>query len=164
MTLDAGVRCSCFKEGKTKPHPFPDLLVIDPVDGPILKPSATEEQWEKHYEWLDDPKICKHGGYLVGEFLGNVVLAENMRNALHKMEDESDEIFPILLEQVVMDGTHTGDAVEAIDARRLLDEVDTAERLFPKHVPDATPTMKEFLKKMRRLAKASIATGNPIQF
>jgi hypothetical protein len=164
MTLDAGVRCRCIEEGKAKPHPYPDLLVLDPVDGPILKPSATEEQWEAHEEWLNDPKICKHGLYIVGEFLGNVVLAENMRKALRKIEKETDAIFPILLDEVVVNGTHTGDVVESIDARRLLDEVESAEQMFPKHVPDATPFMKEFLKKMRRLAEASIATGNPIQF
>lgn len=164
MTLDAGVRCNCIKEGKAKRHPFPDLLVLDPVDGPTLKPSATEEQWEAHEEWLNDPKICKHGGWIDGDFLGNVVLAENMRNALRKIEKETDEIFPILLDEVVVNGTHTGDVVESIDAKRLLNEAETAEKLFPKHVPDATPFMKEFLKKMQRLAKASIATNNPIQF
>src|SRR5205085_531862 len=91
---------------KAKPHPFPELLVLDPVDGPILKPSASDEQWEAHEEWLNDPKICKHGGYVAGEFLGNVVLAENMRNALRKIEKETDEIFPILLDDLKQRGTY----------------------------------------------------------
>ncbi|HZU22019.1 MAG TPA: hypothetical protein VE998_04245 [Terriglobales bacterium] len=164
MALDAGVRCRCIEEGKAKPHPFPQLLVIDPVEGPILKPSATEAQWEQHFEWLGDPKICKHGGWIVGDFLGNVVLAENVRNALRMMEEKTDDIFPVLLDEVVVNGVHTGDAVEAIDAKRVLDEVERAEKLLPRYAPDASPAMKDFFKKMRRLAEASIATGNPIQF
>jgi hypothetical protein len=40
MGLDASVHCNCVKEGKARPHPFPELWAFDETGGPILKGSG----------------------------------------------------------------------------------------------------------------------------
>jgi hypothetical protein len=161
MSLDAYVRCRCIQEGRAKPHPNPELLIVDPLEGPQLREEATDEQWEAHDEWLAD--ACEHQGFAAEEFIGNVWLVEKIRNCLQKLQDVSRRTFPMLLEKVIYDGTHTGDLIEALDVPMLLTEVEAAEKLASRCGEDA-PRLREFLKKMHRLGMASLAARNPIQF
>jgi hypothetical protein len=68
--------------------------------------------------------------------------------------------FPILLEKVIYDGTHTGDWIPIKQSPALLKEVDIVL-----HSSDIlAESEKEFFGNMKELCEASIATGNPIMF
>ena len=159
MALDAYVRCSCIRDGKVKkPHPFPDRFMWDESNAPSLSGDPTEDEWEAHDLWVQES--CEHEGFLVSEFLGNINRVRNVREFLHGLEGEPGPKFPILLEDVVYDGTHTGDWVPIKKSPALLREVDLV--LASRDI--LTPGEKEFFDSMKRLCEASVATGNPIGF
>jgi hypothetical protein len=158
MALDGFVRCSCIRDGKAKPHPFPKRLTWDESGCPSLTGDPTAKEWDKHDRWLQES--CEHEGYLVSEFLGNIWRIKNIREFLRHLEDNPGPKFPILLKRVVYDGTHTGDWVPVKQSPALLKEVN----LVLASSDILTPGEKEFFENMKRLCEASIATGNPILF
>jgi hypothetical protein len=48
MALDGGVRCTCIRDGKAKPHPFPDRLTFDESGEPLLTGDPSDDEWEAH--------------------------------------------------------------------------------------------------------------------
>jgi len=158
MSLDAFVRCTCIREGKAKPHPFPDRLTFDESGEPTLTGDPSEEEWEAHDQWVGES--CEHEGYLLSMFLGNITRLGNLRTFLRGLQGSPGPRFPILLEKVLYDGTHTGDWISSKDAVKLLKEVNTVL-----HSSDIlADSEKEFFTNMKLLCEASIATGNPIMF
>jgi hypothetical protein len=158
MALDAFVRCACIKEGKAKPHPFPDRLTFHESGEPILAGDPSEEEWEAHDQWLGES--CEHEGCLVCVFLGNITRVKNLRSFLRALQGKPGPRFPILLEDVLYDGTHTGDWIAAKKSTALLREVETV--LHSRDI--LTDSEKEFFDNMTQLCEASIQTGNPIMF
>jgi hypothetical protein len=158
MSLDAFVRCNCVRGGKAKPHPFADRLIFDERGEPSLSGDVSEKDWERHDRWLGES--CEHNGFVVGESLGNITLANHLRDFLRGLQGDPAPRFPLLLKKVVYDGTHTGDWIGSKEAVRLLQEVDTVL-----HSSDIlSEAEKGFFTSMKRLCEASIATGNPIVF
>ncbi|MGA9074788.1 MAG: hypothetical protein WB368_11805 [Candidatus Sulfotelmatobacter sp.] len=158
MSLDAFVRCTCIRGGKAKPHPLPDRLTFDESGEPTLTGDPSEEEWEAHDQWVGES--CEHEGYLLSMFLGNITRVGNLRSFLRGLQGSPGPRFPILLEQVLYDGTHTGDWISSKDAAKLLKEVNTVL-----HSSDIlADSEKEFFTNMKLLCEASIATGNPIMF
>jgi len=158
MSLDAFVRCTCIRGGKAKPHPFPDRLTFDESGEPTLTGDPSEEECEAHDQWVGES--CEHEGYLLSMFLGNITRVGNLRSFLRGLQGSPGPRFPILLEQVLYDGTHTGDWISSKDAAKLLKEVNTVL-----HSSDIlADSEKEFFTNMKLLCEASIATGNPIMF
>ena len=155
MGLDASVHCNCIKEGKARPHPFPELLVFDETGEPTLKSDGhiNLKLWLKHDKWYRDS--CPHSGYLVKKPLGNMASVAYIRGFL---ENHSPNSFPLLLERVVYSGTHSGDWVAASDVPQLLTET----RKLQGSTSDAL--ILQFTNDVVELAQASIATGNPIVF
>jgi hypothetical protein len=158
MALDGFVRCACIREGKAKPHPFPDRLAFDESGEPILSGDPSEEEWEAHDQWLGES--CEHEGCLVSVFLGNITRVKNLRSFLRALQGKPGPRFPILLEDVLYDGTHTGDWIAAEKSPALLEEVETV--LHSKDI--LADSEKEFFDNMKQLCDASIQTGNPIRF
>ncbi len=158
MSLDAFVRCTCIREGKAKPHPLPDRLTFGESGEPTLTGDPTEEEWDAHDRWMGDS--CEHEGYLLSVFLGNITRIGKLRSFLRALQGNPGPKFPILLEKVVYDGTHSGDWISSQDAVDLLKEVNTVL-----HSSDIlADSEKEFFTNMKLLSEASIATGNPIMF
>ena len=158
MSLDAHVRCTCVKEGRAKPYPTPARLILDETGAPSLKGEFSEDEYEALDRWVQES--CEHGGFLVSESLGNITLAKHVREFLRGLQGDPGPHFPILLEKVVYDGTHTGDWIPSKEAPKLLKEVDLVL-----HSSDIlSPAEKEFFLAMRRLCEASIASSNPIVF
>lgn len=158
MSLDAFVRCTCIREGKAKPHPLPDRLTFDESGEPTLTGDPSEEECEAHDQWVGES--CEHEGYLLSMFLGNITRLGNLRTFLRGLQGSPGPRFPILLEKVLYDGTHTGDWISSKDAAKLLKEVNTVL-----HSSDIlADSEKEFFTNMKLLCEASIATGNPIMF
>ncbi|MEW4453182.1 hypothetical protein AB1L30_10940 [Bremerella sp. JC817] len=62
MGLDATVMCNCFRDGKTKPPPFPSEWLEVDNEGYInlKKEHNSGENWAKHYEW--GQSCCGHKG------------------------------------------------------------------------------------------------------
>jgi hypothetical protein len=158
MSLDAHVRCTCVKEGRAKPYPVPARLTIDETGAPSLKGRFSENEYEELDRWVQ--KSCEHGGFLVSETLGNIVLAKNVREFLNALQGDPGPHFPILLDKVVYDGTHTGDWIPARESPKLLKEVE----LVLQSSDILSPAEKHFFEAMKRLCEASIASGNPIVF
>ena len=158
MSLDAFVRCTCLRDGKAKPHPFPDRLSFDETGEPTLAGDPSDDDWEAHDKWLADS--CEHGGYLLSMFLGNITRVERLRTFLRGLEGKPGPKFPILLEKVLYDGTHTGDHLAREESVALMKEVDTV--LHSRDI--LAESEKEFFENMKQLCEASIETGNPILF
>jgi hypothetical protein len=158
MALDAFVRCTCIRDGKAKPHPLPERLTFDESGEPTLSGDPTEEEWEAHDQWLSES--CEHEGCLLSLFLGNITRVGNLRGFLRGLQGNPGPKFPILLEDVLYDGTHTGDWIVSKEAAKLLKEVETVL-----HSSDIlADSEKEFFNNMKLLCEASVATGNPIMF
>jgi hypothetical protein len=158
MALDGFVRCTCIRDGKAKPHPFPNRLTFDKSGEPILKGDPSEDEWEAHDRWLNHS--CEHGGFLLSLFLGNITRVKNLRSFLRALQDTPGPRFPILLEKVLYDGTHTGDWIPVKQSPKLLKEVNTVLRSRD----ILADSEKEFFDNMKQLCEASIATGNPVMF
>lgn len=159
MSLDAYVRCTCIRDGRTKkPHPFPGRFMWDESNAPSLIGDPSDEEWKAHDLWVQES--CEHEGFLVSESLGNITRAQHLREFLRGLQGEPGPKFPILLKNVVYDGTHTGDWIPIKQSPALLKEVN----LVLGSSDILTPGEKEFFESMKRLCEASIATGNPIVF
>jgi hypothetical protein len=158
MGLDAYVRCTCIRDGKAKAHPLPGRFILDESNAPSLTGDPTEEEWELHDQWVQ--QSCEHEGFLISEFLGNITRAQHLRQFLKGLQGNPGPKFPILLKQVVYDGTHTGDRIPADKTPDLMREVDLVLGSFD----ILTESEKDFFQSMKRLCEASIATGNPIVF
>lgn len=54
MGLDAFVRCNCYREGKTKPLPFPEARLYIDEDGywDLHEEGLSEEEAEEWYQRL----------------------------------------------------------------------------------------------------------------
>ena len=158
MSLDGFVRCTCIRDGKAKPHPFPDRLTFDEVGDPTLNGDPTDEEWNAHDQWMND--CCEHQGFILSLFLGNITRVGNLRNFLRGLQGSPGPKFPILLEKVLYNGTHSGDSIPIKQSPALLKEVNTVL-----HSSDIlADSEKEFFDNMKQLCEASIQTGNPIMF
>lgn len=158
MALDGFVRCTCIRDGKAKPHPFPERLAFDEIGEPTLTGDPSDEEWEAHDKWLGES--CQHQGFLLALFLGNITRVQNLRSFLRGLQGKPGPRFPILLGKVLYDGTHTGDSIPSRQAAKLLQEVETVL-----HSSDIlADSEKEFFNNMKQLCEASVATGNPIMF
>ena len=158
MALDGFVRCTCIRDGKAKPHPFPEKLSLDEASEPMLTGDPSDDELEAHDLWLED--YCEHGGFLIAEFLGNINRVKNVRGFLRGLQGKPGPRFPILLEEVLYNGTHSGDWVPKKHTRALSKEVATVLR----SIDILTESEKEFFTAMQRLCAASLETGNPILF
>ncbi len=158
MSLDGFVRCNCVRDGKAKPHPFAKRLTFDETGEPELTGDPTDDEWEAHDVWAAE--ACEHGGYLLSLFLGNITRVKNLRSFLGKLEDDPGPKFPILLEKVLYDGTHTGDWVPSEETAALLKEVETV--LHSRDILSSSEM--EFFENMKQLCEAGLATGNPVMF
>ena len=123
MSLDGFVRCTCIRDGKAKPHPFPDRLIVDESGEPTLTGDPSEQEREAHDQWLGES--CEHEGSLLSLFLGNITRVGNLRSFLRTCSALPDRRFPIFLEKALYDGTHTGDWISSKIGEKLLKEVDT---------------------------------------
>jgi hypothetical protein len=158
MSLDGFLRCTCIRDGRAKPHPFPERFMGDEAGLPSLSGDPSEDEWETHDRWLQES--CEHEGYLVSEALGNSMRVQHLREFLRGLQGEPGPKFPILPKKVVDDGTHTGDWLPVKQSPALFREVD----LVAGSSAILTGGEKEFLHSMKRLCEARIATGNPIMF
>jgi hypothetical protein len=158
MSLDAFVRCTCIRDGNAKAHPLPERLTFDEAGDPMLTGDPTDDEWEVHDLWLSES--CEHEGYLLSMFLGNITRVGNLRSFLRGLQGNPGPKFPVLLEKVLYNGTHTGDWIASDKSAALLKEVDTVL-----HSSDIlADSEKEFFNNMKLLCEASVATGNPIMF
>ena len=156
--LDAYVRCTCIKDGRAKPHPFPERLTFDEAGSPSLTGDPSEEEWDAHDNWFVES--CEHGGYLLSLPLGNISRISHLRTFLRGLQGKPGPRFPILLEKVIYNGTHTGDWLPREESPALLKEVETV--LHSRDI--LASSEKEFFENLKQLCEASIETGNPILF
>ena len=158
MALDGFVRCTCIRDGRAKPHPFPDKLTFDELGEPVLTAEASDEEWDAHDLWLGES--CEHCGLLVSLPLGNITRIAHLREFLRRLEGNPGPRFTVLLTKVIYNGTHSGDSLPRELVPELLKEVEIVL-----HSSDIlADSEKDFFGNMKELCQASIATGNPILF
>jgi hypothetical protein len=156
--LDAYVRCTCIRDGRAKPHPFPEKLTFDESSTPSLTGDPSDDEWDAHDKWFGES--CEHGGYLLALPLGNITRIQHLRSFLRGLQGKPGPRLPILLEKVIYNGTHTGDWIPRDESPALLKEVETVL-----HSRDILASgEKEFFENLKQLCEASIETGNPILF
>jgi hypothetical protein len=155
MGLNAWVHCNCVKEGKTPPHPFPELFGFEKTGEATLisKGDITLEQWLTHDKWYRGS--CPHSGVLLEKRLGHISLVAHVRGVL---ERDFPNDFPLLLDRVVYNGTHTGDGIATHDVPQLLEETRKLRAIA------SDPSILGFANDLIELAGASLITGNPIVF
>jgi len=159
MSLDGYVRCTCIRDGKAKETPpFADRLTFNEAGAPSLTGDPDDDEWEAHDQWVEN--ACEHQGFLASEFLGNITRVKKVRDFVRGLQGDPGPKFPILLNKVVYDGTHTGDFLPTKQTAALMKEVDLV--LGSKDI--LTEGEREFFESMKRLCEASLATGNPIGF
>jgi hypothetical protein len=167
MGLDAHVRCNCAREGKTKPFPFPGRLAFEDSGEPYLLSanigtndmSASKDMDElgRFDEW-ESAQGCEHGRFLVDVHIGNVAYVGYIREWIKTEAENTKRQFPVLSEKVVYSGSHGGDWISSPDAQRLLEEL---EVLSSRAQDDYH---RAFIKTMKLLGEASLASDNPIVF
>ncbi|HVR22028.1 MAG TPA: hypothetical protein VMU26_01800 [Candidatus Polarisedimenticolia bacterium] len=158
MSLNGFVRSTCIRDGMPTPLPFPDRLIFDESGEPKLTGDPSGKEWEAHDQWLGES--CEHEGYLLSQFLGDITRVGNPRSFLRHLPGTPGPRFPILLEKVLYDLTHTGDWISSKIAKKLLKEVET---VF--HSSDILADFeKEFFNNMKLLCEAIVATGSPVIF
>ena len=89
MSLDGFGRCACIRDGKARPHPFPDRLIFDESGEPRADGRSPEEEGEAHDQWLGES--CQHDGYLLSLFLGNITAVDTVLHCSDILEDYEKE-------------------------------------------------------------------------
>lgn len=158
MGLDAHVRCRCIQDGRAKPHPFAERLIVVETADPVLTGDPSLKESIAHDRWFMES--CEHRGYLVSERLGNITRIAHLRKLIRALEGDPEPRFPMLSAKVVYDGTHSGDWISSGEAVELLQEVNII--LHSRDI--LADAEKEFFASVKRLSEASINTGNPIVF
>jgi hypothetical protein len=97
MALDGHVRCNCIREGRAKPHPFPDRLSFDATGEPVLTDDSPDKDWDAHDLWVGES--CDHGGFLLSLPLGNITRIGHLRTFLRSLEGNPGPLFPLLLKR-----------------------------------------------------------------
>ncbi|MGB7621803.1 MAG: hypothetical protein WBN92_05590 [Terriglobia bacterium] len=165
MGLDAFVFCDCVEKKRLKTrHPFPELLVILPDGSPDVETTDPKKQ-ERHDRWMEK-RACRHEQcMLAGEWLGNGTWISELWTEINRVSRKWRKKFPVLRDQVIYCGTHTGDYLPLKDVRKLEREIKflRAQDLEKAKVKDIEG-MNEFLSKLEKLVKASLKVGKPIAF
>ncbi|MBZ5551548.1 MAG: hypothetical protein LAO21_02430 [Acidobacteriia bacterium] len=165
MGLDAFVYCDCIEKKRLKTrHPFPELLVILPDGSPDVETSDPKKQ-DRHDRWMEK-RACRHEQcMLAGEWLGNGAWISELWTEINRVSRKWRRKFPVLRDQVIYCGTHTGDYLALKDVRRLEKEIKfiRAQDLEKAKVKDLEG-LNKFLSKLERLVKASLKVGKPIAF
>jgi hypothetical protein len=85
MSLDGFGRCACIRDGKARPHPFPDRPIFDESGEPTLTGDPSEKEWEA--DGQGPGESCKHEGYLLSLFLGNITEVDTVLHPSDILED-----------------------------------------------------------------------------
>jgi hypothetical protein len=161
MGLDAFVFCDCHEKGRLRTPPPAGVSLKLEADGSLGRVSD-DGTIESDLSWDDwrERRACEHaGGILLHHRLGNISLIGLLRSELQREPSR----FPILLTQVVYNGSHGGDyiAVETIPALQreleLLGEFRSSTR-------EAAGFMAQFHAQMSELAATARTITKPIAF
>lgn len=176
MSLDACVYCDCFERGLLRSLPPEGCTLMIWEDGDLqfandnlaLEVEIAFDRW-KYFE------ACEHQNFtLIHHRIGNIATVGLLRSELSQYPDK----FPIILSQVIYDGSHGGDFIPVATMPQLAVEV---EALATIHCPPRTkPAWKWFTQsseledrewfirnfetQMRELVAASLQVGKPIAF
>lgn len=159
MGLDALVYCNCFETGRLKKMP-PDLSLVYVCDDGSLDCNSEDLEMLLAFEnWLQK-RFCEHKeGLLVSHRIGNATHVSLLRAEL---ENDAKK-FPILLEEVLYSGTHTGDYLTKKEVLKLKKEL-KALADFATLSNDSQAFVDEFREQMGELADAALSVNKPIAF
>lgn len=159
MGLDATVYCDCFESGRLKELPPDPSLVYVCDNGSLDCKSEDSEALSAFDEWLQT-RACEHeDGALVSHRIGSATHVGLLRRELEKDSKE----FPLLLEEVLYSGTHTGDYLSGKEILKLQKELKVLAE-FAASSKDSQLFVGEFRAQMEELANAALSVKKPISF
>jgi hypothetical protein len=106
-------------------------------------------------------EACGHGplGQLVSHHLGNIERIGFLREFL----SQRSNLFPVLLEKVLYNGTHGGDYLDTEQVARLIPELEQLQYLHS-HKQEEEQILRQFEQQLRELITTSKSVGKPIVF
>jgi hypothetical protein len=159
MGLDAFVHCNCFETRDLKEGPpYPDLISVS-ADGSLEFHSADLEILLVLDEWLNHRACAHQSGILLHHRIGNMAMVGLLRTELAR----EPEKYPVILKQILYNGTHGGDYLSLDDVDLLRSEL-VFLNTFVGSDPTTTAHVESFRRKMWDLANASQVVGKPISF
>jgi hypothetical protein len=121
MGLDTFVCCNCYEAGKIPMPPSrPELVYVDELRALNCRDGGDNEIYFAFQPWIND-QACEHQqGILVHHRIGHISLVALLRAELSKQRN----LFPLIPQKVVYDGTHGGDYIAVNDVRKMQAEVE----------------------------------------
>lgn len=159
MGVDAFVYCNCFRAGKLRELPPESWEVYLEENGSVCCNTQILKEQIAFDEWLA-LRACEHqDGVLKHHRFGNIALIALLRSELNLFPND----FPILLNQVLYDGTHSGDYLCQEDINRLQLELDRLKS-FKCTDSELQAFVDNFRLKMEQLVNCAKIVNNPIAF
>jgi hypothetical protein len=159
MPLSATVYCDCFERGRLRSTPPPGCTFSVDEWGDLRCDSDDTATRRAFNRWRFD-QACEHRhGFLVHHLIGNIAGVAAIRAELERFADR----FPMLLAQVVYNGTHCCDFIPAAEVPRLRAEIEALAEVRCAD-PGKEDLIQEFAAQMGELMAASQAVGKPIVF
>ena len=161
MGLDAFIFCDCYEKGRLLEHPPSGLSLRVEPDGSVGR-EQDDGTLESDIAWdmWREQRACEHsGGVLLHHRLGNIGLIGLLRAELQR----EASYFPILLSQVIYNGSHAGDFLTAETIPALQREIEVL-RDFKCSTQKTAIFMAQFRTQMSELATTALLIGKPIAF
>lgn len=159
MGLDAAVYCDCYESGRLLSPPRPEWRIKVMGDGSLDCPDDTLEVQMAFDLWLRDQACAHENGILLSHYIGNIDWVAWLRDRLSKTPTR----FPMILSQVIHNGTHCGDFIPYPDVLRLRPEL---KELAATHCddPGEDKVLREFESQLGELVEAASLVHKPIAF
>jgi hypothetical protein len=158
MGLDAFVFCDCYEKGRIKRVP-PDLGSLYVLaNGDLESRSDDLDVLDRFDAWR--ARACRHKqGMLAADRIGSGIHVDGLRDALWQWH----KLFPVLLGNVIYDGTHTGDHLTVSKVAKLAIELD---RLQSIQIGDKTldKDLQTLRHKLQKLVHVALKIKKPIAF
>ena len=117
------------------------------------------QYFAEFYEWLEND-ACEHKrGEALCHYVGNIALVAFLREELRKAADD----FPLILGEVIYDGTHCGDYMSVDEVKKMREEVIRLQAVHSGN-PSDEKYLREFEKQMKELIAFSVEMEKPIVF
>lgn len=159
MGLDAVVCCNCVETGRVKVPPDPAWKIIVEDDGSIECSSEKLEMQMAFDRWRMD-EACEHEDcVLVHHYIGNATRVKLLRDYLQ----DFNGTLPIILGEVLYNGTHCGDWLGIPTVENLQHELCTLANIQCSDKQDEA-RLRYFENQMRELMHAALKEKKPILF
>jgi hypothetical protein len=159
MGLDAVVCCKCVESGRVRTPPDPAWGVVVEDNGSVECTSEDLEMQMEFDRWRMD-EACEHEDCaIVDHYIGNATGVRLLRESLQGFS----ATLPIILDEVIYNGTHCGDWLDLPTVENLQHELCILADIHCSDKQDET-ILRNFESQMCELVHAALKEKNPILF